>query len=147
MHPAPALAHAALMMCGFMGTVIAIERAVAARQQLAWSVPLLSGAAGLLLLRGATGLAGALLAVAGLVTLVYALAGAPGRGWGSARTLGLLALALAVLAGFAVAERRARQPLVPAPLWRTRSLAAGGLVMLGATRICLLYTNTSPRDA
>jgi EmrB/QacA subfamily drug resistance transporter len=80
-------------------------------------------------------LPGAMLAVAGLVTLVYALASAPGRGWGSARTLGLLALALAVLTGFAVAERRARQPLVPAPLWRTRSLAAGGLVMLGATGI------------
>ena len=48
---------------------------------------------------------GAALAVAGLVTLAYALAGAPAHGWGSARTLPLLALALLLLAGFATVER------------------------------------------
>jgi EmrB/QacA subfamily drug resistance transporter len=80
-------------------------------------------------------LPGAALAVAGLVTLVYALAGAPAHGWGSARTLGLQAAALVLLAAFAAVERRVRRPLVPARLWRTRSLAAGILVMLGATAI------------
>src|SRR5689334_16484999 len=39
-------------------------------------------------------LRGATLAVAGLVTLVYALGGAPAHAWGSAWTLGLLALAV-----------------------------------------------------
>ena len=66
---------------------------------------------------------------------VYALAGAPAHGWGSARTLGLLALAVVLLAAFAAVERSAPRPLVPARLWRTRSLAAGMLVMLGATGI------------
>ena len=80
-------------------------------------------------------LPGAALAVAGLVTVAYTLAGAPARGWGSARTLLLLALALALLAGFAAAERSARRPLVPAQLWRVRSLVAGVLVMFGATGI------------
>jgi len=80
-------------------------------------------------------LPGAALAVAGLVTLAYALAGAPAHGWGSARTLGLLAVALVLLAGFAAVERLTRRPLVPARLWRTRSLVAGLLVMLGATAI------------
>src|SRR6266516_550594 len=80
-------------------------------------------------------LAGAALAVAGLVMLAYTLAGAPAHGWGSARTLLPLALALAVLAGFAAAERPARRPLVPAELWRARSLVAGALVMFGATGI------------
>ena len=80
-------------------------------------------------------LAGATLAVAGLVTLAYALAGAPAHGWGSARTLLLLPLALVLLAGFATVERSARRPLVPAQLWQTRSLVAGVLVMLGATGI------------
>ena len=61
-----ALAHAALMMCGFMGTVIGVERAVAARGGAAWSAPLLSGAAGVLLLRGAHLAAGVALALAGL---------------------------------------------------------------------------------
>src|SRR6266705_2283217 len=79
-------------------------------------------------------LAGAALAVAGLVMLAYTLAGAPAHGWGSARTL-LLALALALLAGFAAVERSARRPLVPAELWRARSLVAGVLVMFGATGI------------
>jgi len=79
-------------------------------------------------------LAGAALAVAGLVTLCYALASAPAHGWGSARTL-LLGLAVVLLAGFAVVERSVPRPLVPAQLWRTRSLVAGVLVMLGATGI------------
>jgi hypothetical protein len=47
-----ALSHAALMICGFMGTVIGIERAVAVRQPVAWAVPLASGTGGLLLLLG-----------------------------------------------------------------------------------------------
>jgi EmrB/QacA subfamily drug resistance transporter len=80
-------------------------------------------------------LRGAALAVAGLVTLAYALAGAPAHAWGSARTVGLLALAAVLLAAFAAAERSAPRPLVPARLWRTRSLVAGVLVMLGATGI------------
>jgi len=80
-------------------------------------------------------LPGAALAVAGLVTVAYALAGAPAHGWGSARTLLLLALAFVLLAAFAAAERSARRPLVPAQIWRTRSLVAGVLVMLGATGI------------
>ncbi|HEU5385700.1 MAG TPA: MFS transporter [Streptosporangiaceae bacterium] len=80
-------------------------------------------------------LRGATLAVAGLVALVYALADAPAHAWGSARTLGLLALAVVLLAAFAAAERSASRPLVPAGLWRTRSLVAGVLIMLGATGI------------
>jgi EmrB/QacA subfamily drug resistance transporter len=80
-------------------------------------------------------LAGATLAAAGLVTLAYALAGAPARGWGSVRTLLLLTLAFILLAGFAAVEGWVRRPLVPAQLWRTRSLVAGALVMLGATGI------------
>jgi EmrB/QacA subfamily drug resistance transporter len=80
-------------------------------------------------------LPGAVLAVAGLVTAAYTLAGAPVHGWGSARTLLPLALALALLAGFAAAERSARRPLVPAQVWRARSLVAGVLVMFGATGI------------
>ena len=80
-------------------------------------------------------LPGALLVVAGLVTGVYALAGAPEHGWGSVRTLSLLALSLGLLAAFTAAERRARQPLLPPRTWRSRSLTAGAVVMLGATGI------------
>jgi EmrB/QacA subfamily drug resistance transporter len=80
-------------------------------------------------------LPGALLVVAGLVVGVYALAGTPQHGWGSARTLLLLALSLGLLTAFAAVERSARRPLVPPQTWRSRSLVAGALVMLGATGI------------
>jgi EmrB/QacA subfamily drug resistance transporter len=80
-------------------------------------------------------LAGATLAVAGLVTLAYALAGVPAHGWGAARTLLLLAVAFVMLAAFGAAERSVRWPLVPTGLWRDRSLVASMVVMLGATGI------------
>lgn len=47
-----ALAHAALMICGFLGTVIGIERAVAVKLRSAFAAPLLSGLGGLALLLG-----------------------------------------------------------------------------------------------
>jgi EmrB/QacA subfamily drug resistance transporter len=80
-------------------------------------------------------LPGAALATAGLVTGVYALAGTPSHGWGSARTLLLLAVSFGLLAAFAAVERSARRPLLPPGTWRSRSLVAGVVVMLGATGI------------
>ncbi len=80
-------------------------------------------------------LPGALLVVAGLVTGVYALAGTPEHGWGSSRTLLLLAASFGLLAAFAAVERSVRRPLLPPPTWRSRSLVAGASVMLGATGI------------
>jgi predicted MFS family arabinose efflux permease len=80
-------------------------------------------------------LPGAVLATAGLVTGVYALTGARAHGWGSARTLLLLAVAVALLAAFTVVERSVQGPLLPPGTWRTRSLVAGVAVMLGATGI------------
>jgi Major Facilitator Superfamily len=80
-------------------------------------------------------LPGAVLVVAGLVTGVYALAGTPEHGWGSARTLLLLAISFGLLAAFAAVERSAGRPLLPPSAWRSRSLVAGAAVMLGATGI------------
>jgi MFS family permease len=82
-------------------------------------------------------LPGALLVTAGLVTGVYAITGAPVHGWGSARTLLLLAVSVGLLAAFAAAERSARRPLVPSRTWRSRSLVAGLAVMLGATGVLI----------
>ncbi|MDI1273200.1 hypothetical protein [Polaromonas sp.] len=50
-----ALSHAALMICGFLGTVIGIERAVAVKLRAAFLAPLASGAGGAFLLLGQTG--------------------------------------------------------------------------------------------
>jgi EmrB/QacA subfamily drug resistance transporter len=87
--------------------------------------------------RGQLDLPGALSLVAGLATLVYAVEGATDHGWGSARTLLLLALSAALLATFAVVERSSANPLVPPRMWRIRPLVSSAGVMLGATGILI----------
>jgi len=62
-----AVAHAALMMCGFLGTVVAIERAVAIKLRPAYVAPCVSGFAGVLAMAGRSDIAAWLWAFAGLV--------------------------------------------------------------------------------
>ena len=60
---------------------------------------------------------------AGLSLLVYTLVDANNAGWASTQTLGLGALALALIAGFYVIERRQKAPLVPFPgIFRMRTI-------------------------
>jgi predicted MFS family arabinose efflux permease len=75
-------------------------------------------------------LAGAVSVTAGLVVLVYAIVKAPDYGWGSARTIGLGAVALALLAGFVEIERRTRSPLMRLGIFRIRSLAVADASLL-----------------
>jgi len=82
-------------------------------------------------------LLGALTVMAGLVTLVYGIDGAATHGWSSARTLGLLSLAAALLATFAAIERSVQRPLVPSATWRSRSLVSSATMMLGSTGILI----------
>jgi EmrB/QacA subfamily drug resistance transporter len=72
---------------------------------------------------------GAVTVTGGLMTLVYALVGAQSAGWTSARTLGLFAVAAALLAAFVVIEQRAEAPLVRLSIFRVRSLLAANLSM------------------
>ncbi|WP_455361672.1 MFS transporter [Streptomyces sp. SYSU K21746] len=55
---------------------------------------------------------GALLSVAGLAVLVYALVEAPRNGWSDPVTLALVAAGIGLLAGFAAWERRAAHPML-----------------------------------
>ena len=73
---------------------------------------------------------GALLATLGALLLVYALVRAPAVGWGSARTIGELAGAAALLAAFVVNEQRARNPLLPLSIFRIKGLAAADITQL-----------------
>jgi predicted MFS family arabinose efflux permease len=66
---------------------------------------------------------GAILATGGMLLLVYALVKAPDVGWGTARTIGELAGALALLAAFVINERRAKNPLAPLSIFRINGLA------------------------
>ena len=77
---------------------------------------------------------GALLVTGGLVALVYALVEGNGLGWTSARTLGMLALAVILLAAFVVVQRRSADPLVDFRLFRSRTLLGAdiGALFIGA---------------
>jgi MFS family permease len=65
---------------------------------------------------------GAVLATGGMLLLVYTLVKAPDVGWGTTRTLGELAGALALLAAFVVNERRTKNPLAPMSIFRINGL-------------------------
>ncbi len=81
--------------------------------------------------------AGAVTVTAGLSILVYALVDAEGAGWGSTQTIGLLALAFALLTAFVAIELRSKQPLVPFRIFRNRPLLAANLTML--VFVCALF--------
>ena len=73
---------------------------------------------------------GALLGTAGALLLVYTLVRAPAVGWGSARTIGELAGAAALLAAFVVNEQRSENPLLPLSIFRIKGLAAADITQL-----------------
>jgi EmrB/QacA subfamily drug resistance transporter len=84
---------------------------------------------------GGLDLPGAATLVSGLVLLVYAVEGTTTHGWGSTRTLALLATSAGLLSAFAAIERRATRPLIPAATWRVRTVVSSATLMLGATGI------------
>jgi MFS family permease len=79
-------------------------------------------------------LPGAFASTASLLLLVYTVVEAPSRGWGSVRTIGLLALSAALMAGFVAIERRHPRPLVRLGILRSSTLVhanISGAVMAG----------------
>ena len=75
-------------------------------------------------------LAGAALVTTGMLLAIYTLVRAPDVGWGSARTIGELAAAAALLAAFVLNEQRTRHPLVPFSIFRIKGLAAANLTQV-----------------
>jgi EmrB/QacA subfamily drug resistance transporter len=75
-------------------------------------------------------LAGAVTVTGGLMLIVYGLVGATDHGWGSTRTLGILAAGLALLAAFVWVERRSAHPLVRLSIFRQRWITAANATML-----------------
>jgi hypothetical protein len=74
--------------------------------------------------------AGAVTVTGGLVVLVYAIVKAQAYGWGSARTLGLGAVAIALLGAFLMIESRAKAPLMRLNIFRVRTLAVADTALL-----------------
>jgi EmrB/QacA subfamily drug resistance transporter len=89
-------------------------------------------------------LLGAILATAGLSTLVYALVQTVDHSWSAPRTIGLFVAAFVLLAGFIATERRATAPLMPLGIFRNRSLSAanGVALMLGASIFSMFFLLT-----
>ncbi|MFJ9434345.1 MFS transporter [Streptomyces sp. NPDC101490] len=81
-------------------------------------------------LRAGADVLGALLVTAGLMTGIYAVVKIEEYGAGSAHTLGLGALALALLTGFLVRQARTPHPLMPLRVLRSRSVAGANAVQM-----------------
>ena len=86
-------------------------------------------------------IAGAVSITAGLSILVYAVLEANSAGWGSFRTIALLAASAALIAGFVLIERRSSAPLVPFRIFRLRTLTGANVVglLLGASLFSMFY--------
>lgn len=84
---------------------------------------------------------GAVTVTTGLSVLVYALVDAEQAGWGSAQTLGLLALAAGLIAAFVAIERRSAAPLVPFGIFRLRTLTGANVVgiLTGASLFSMFF--------
>jgi len=72
---------------------------------------------------------GALLSVAGLVALVYAIIEAPNNGWLSVSTIGVGALGVAVIGGWIAWELRSSHPMVNLQIFRNRRFSAASFAI------------------
>jgi EmrB/QacA subfamily drug resistance transporter len=79
-------------------------------------------------LRAGADTAGAILVTGGLMLAVYTIVQTTRYGWGSAHTLGAAAVALVLLAAFVVRQGRARTPLLPLRVFRSRNVSGANVV-------------------
>ena len=72
--------------------------------------------------------AGAVLITGSLMLAVYTIVEAAGNGWGSAQTLGLGAIAIALLAAFVVRQAKAANPLIPLRIFRNANVSGANVI-------------------
>jgi EmrB/QacA subfamily drug resistance transporter len=75
-------------------------------------------------------LLGALLLVGSLMLAVYTIVEAGHFGWGSAHTLGLGAVAVALMLGFILRQAQAANPLIPLRIFRNRSVTVANTIQM-----------------
>jgi hypothetical protein len=87
---------------------------------------------------------GAVTVTGGLLLVVYTISKAPQVGWGSARTVTLLAVSAALLLAFLVTEARAAAPLMPLRIFRLRMVAVANAVglLLGGSFFAFIFIGT-----
>src|SRR3954464_3520715 len=81
-------------------------------------------------LRGGADVLGAVLVTGARMLGVYTIVKAQDFGWGSGRTLGFAAVAVALLGAFVVRESRTQNPLVPLHIFRSRNVAGANFVQM-----------------
>jgi EmrB/QacA subfamily drug resistance transporter len=104
----------------FVNVPIGVATALAA-------IRLVPGREGLGLRAGAD-LPGAVLLTGGLMLGVYTILGVAEKGWGSAQTLALGAVAIGLLGAFVARQSRAAHPLMPLRLFRSRNVCGANVV-------------------
>jgi EmrB/QacA subfamily drug resistance transporter len=77
-----------------------------------------------------TDISGAVTVTGGLALLIYTIVETNSHGWGSASTIGLGTLSLALLGAFALIEQRTKAPLVRLAIFKVRALSIGDAAML-----------------
>ena len=77
---------------------------------------------------GRIDLPGAVLATLGLVGLCYGLIEGPGLGWSSPPVVAALVVGVLLLVSFLLVEARARHPMLPLGIFRSRQFTAANLV-------------------
>ncbi len=87
---------------------------------------------------------GAVAVTGGLSLLVYAISTAPQVGWGTARTVTLLAVSVALLVAFVVIETRVEAPLMPLRIFQNKTLAGANAVgvLLGGSFFAFIFIGT-----
>jgi EmrB/QacA subfamily drug resistance transporter len=85
--------------------------------------------------------AGAITVTSGLSILVYAIVDATDAGWGSLQTIGLIGLAIALIASFVAIELRSKAPLMPFQIFRLRTLTGANIVglLVGASLFSMFF--------
>jgi len=78
-------------------------------------------------------LGGAISITGGLVILVFGIVKAQDYGWTSAKTIGLLAVAAALIGAFVFIEQRSKAPLVRLSIFRIRTLSVGNAVLFAVS--------------
>lgn len=81
-------------------------------------------------LRAGADVVGAALVTAGLMIGIYAVVKVEERGWSSAHTLGAGSLSLALLGAFVLRQARARTPLMPLRVLRSRAVVGANLIQI-----------------
>src|SRR5579859_955674 len=87
---------------------------------------------------------GAVTVTGGLSLLVYAVSTAPQAGWGTGRTVSLLAVSAALIAAFVIIETRVEAPLMPLRIFRLKTLAGANAVgvLLGGGFFSYIFIGT-----